>query len=227
MKIGIHQPQFLPWLPYFLKIEACDYFVFLDIVDYQKNGLQNRNQIKSINGKQWLTIPIKNKLGQKINDVKIFNSSNWKKKHLSTIDQQYSKSKFFEKYFKELKDIYNYEWDLLSNLNISIIKTIMRWLDIQTPLVLASELEVSGKSNELILNICKTLKAKEYISGIGAKTYIDEELFKKNNIILNFKETQVIKEYEQLHSDQGFINDLSVIDIVFNCGETWRNYIDK
>ena len=67
MKIGIHQPQFLPWLPYFLKIEACDYFVFLDIVDYQKNGLQNRNQIKSINGKQWLTIPIKNKLGQKIN----------------------------------------------------------------------------------------------------------------------------------------------------------------
>lgn len=227
MKIGIHQPQFLPWLPYFLKIDACDYFVFLDTVDYQKNGLQNRNQIKSISGKQWLTVPVKNKLGQKINDVRIFNSSNWKKKHLSTIDQLYSKSKFFEKYFLELKNIYNSEWDLLCNLNISIIKIIMRWLDIQTPFILASELEVSGKSNELILNICKKLKAKEYISGIGAKEYINTDLFKKNNIILNFKETQVIKEYEQLYSGQEFMNDLSVIDIVFNCGETWRDFIDK
>ena len=227
MKIGIHQPQFLPWIHYFLKIESCDYFVFLDIVDYHKNGLQNRNQIKSINGKHWLTVHIKNKLGQKINDVKIFNSSNWKKKHLSTISQLYSKSKFFEKYFLELKNIYNFEWDLLSNLNISIIKTIMRWLNIQTPLVLASELGVSGKSNELILNICKKLKAKEYISGIGAKDYLDEDLFKKNNIILSFKETQIIKEYEQLYKDQEFMDDLSAIDIVFNCGDEWRDFIDK
>ena len=80
MKLSIHQPQYLPWLSYFLKIEKSDNFVFLDNVNFQKNGLQNRNKIKNSNGEFWLTVPILHNTGQKIIDVKINNKINWKKK---------------------------------------------------------------------------------------------------------------------------------------------------
>ena len=63
MKVGIHQPHYLPWLPYFIKIAKCDIFIVLDNVDFQKNGLQNRNQIKTDKGYQWLTVPVEHKLG--------------------------------------------------------------------------------------------------------------------------------------------------------------------
>ena len=75
MNIGIHQPQYLPWLPYFLKIDQSDVFVILDTVDFQKNGLQNRNQIKTNQGAQWLTVPVRQQLGQKIIDVRVDNLS--------------------------------------------------------------------------------------------------------------------------------------------------------
>ena len=77
MKISIHQPQFLPWLSYFLKIEKSDKFIFLDDVSFHKNGLQNRNKIKNSNGDFWLTVPILHSR-QKIIDVKINNKINWK-----------------------------------------------------------------------------------------------------------------------------------------------------
>ena len=47
MIVSIHQPQYMPWLPYFSKIASCDTFVFLDDVQFQKNGIQNRNQLKN------------------------------------------------------------------------------------------------------------------------------------------------------------------------------------
>ena len=86
MIISIHQPQYLPWDNFFKKIKKSDCFIFLDNVEFQKNGLQNRNQIKTSNGPIWLTVPIKQKHGQKISDVEIDNSKDWKKKHWKTIN---------------------------------------------------------------------------------------------------------------------------------------------
>ena len=225
MKLGIHQPQFLPWINYFLKIEECDYFVLLDSVDYQKNGLQNRNQIKTINGKSWLTVPVENKLGCKISDIKILNTNNWKKKHLGTIHQFYSKASQFNNYYPELKKIYDKDWTLLSNFNFELIKMMMSWLNIRTPLVLSSQLNLTGKSNELIINICNKLNADTYISGDGAKNYLDQNLFEKSNINLTFNSKYTIKQYNQLYREQGFMNDLSAIDIIFNCGDSWKKYL--
>ena len=227
MILGIHQPQYLPWLPFFLKIQSCDYFVFLDNVDYQKNGLQNRNQIKTNNGKLWLSVPVISNLGQKISDIKISNLTNWKKKHLLTIKQFYSKARSYNKYIEELESIYSNEWVSLCNLNISIIKLLMNWLEIKTPVIQSSELGLTGKSNDLIIKICKKLNATEYLSGTGAKNYIDNNLFRKNKIILNFHKGYKIKKYKQLFEEHGFIQDLSAIDIIFNCGERWKDFIIK
>ena len=56
--VAIHQPHYLPWQPYLAKVLACDVFIYLDSVQYQKNGVQNRNQIKTSQGTKWLTVPV-------------------------------------------------------------------------------------------------------------------------------------------------------------------------
>ena len=109
MKVSIHQPQYLPWPPYFKKIDEADLFIILDSVDFQKNGLQNRNQIKTSQGAHWLTVPVEQHLGQKISEVRIQNSPNWRKKHWQAIQQNYSKAPFYSTYIEELRGIYEYD----------------------------------------------------------------------------------------------------------------------
>ena len=89
MIVSIHQPQYMPWLPYFSKIDKSDLFIFLDSVDFQKNGLQNRNEIKTAQGRNWLTIPVHHKSGQKIYETTMPHNVNWKKKHLQTLRSFY------------------------------------------------------------------------------------------------------------------------------------------
>ena len=77
MKIAIHQPHYLPWLGYFAKWAAADLFIFLDTVQYEKNGWQNRNRIKTREGPRWLTVPVRAKLGTPIRDVLVDSSQSW------------------------------------------------------------------------------------------------------------------------------------------------------
>jgi hypothetical protein len=56
--VSIHQSQYIPWFPYFKKIAMSDIFVVMDNVQFQKNGVQNRNKIRNYDGDFWLTIPV-------------------------------------------------------------------------------------------------------------------------------------------------------------------------
>ena len=74
MRVGIHQPEHLPWLGFFHKMSMSDCFVLLDNVAYSKNDFQNRNRIRTsgtVAGWCWLTVPVltKGRSGQKISDV--------------------------------------------------------------------------------------------------------------------------------------------------------------
>ena len=225
MNISIHQPQYLPWLPLLLKIEQSDLFIFLDNVDFQKNGLQNRNQIKSSQGLIWLTVPIYQKLGQKIIDVKIVSDKIWRKKHWQTIQVCYRKAPYFKFYKEALEAIYVNEWSSLCNLNIEIMKMLMKLMDIKTPTIRSSQMKATGQASDLIHNLCLEVGATQYISGIGGKEYLNPSTFYNSGIDLVYKSYSLPKEYPQLFNQSGFFNSLSVIDIIFNCGQDWRNYI--
>ena len=225
MNISIHQPQYLPWLPLLLKIEQSDLFIFLDNVDFQKNGLQNRNQIKSSQGLIWLTVPIYQKLGQKIIDVKIVSDKIWRKKHWQTIQACYRKAPYFKLYKEALEVIYVNEWSSLCNLNIEIMKMLMKLMDIKTPTIRSSQMKATGQASDLIHNLCLEVGATQYISGIGGKEYLNPSTFYNSGIDLVYKSYSLPKEYPQLFNQSGFFNSLSVIDIIFNCGQDWRNYI--
>ena len=156
--ISIHQPVYLPWLGFFGKIISSDIFVILDDVQYEKNGWQNRNKIRTRNGDSWLTVPVKTKSDTLLKDVLIDNSSNWIQKHSKTIIFNYSKTPFFNEFWNELKYFYSKQFDSLLELNVEIIKLLLQKFNINTKLILSSELDIHSHSSERILDICKNVK---------------------------------------------------------------------
>ncbi len=224
MKIAIHQPQYLPWLPYYQKIEEVDLFVYLDTVSFQKNGLQNRNEILTQHGRRWITVPVSQKENQKIREV-VLVQNNWQSKHRESIRHAYHKSQFFNNYFEDLSSIYKHEWKYLIDLNKSFNDLLLDFLNIKTPTIMASELNISGTSSDLILNICKELGATTYLSGIGGKKYLIEEDFLESQIEVVYQAKERTKQYNQPFVDLGFVSDLSIIDLLFNCGSEWRSLL--
>ena len=170
MKVAIHQPEHFPYMGFFQKMEAADCFVILDNVKFQgKRHWQNRNLIKLKNGEDfWLTVPIaKNMYDLKINKVILAPDYGWKKKLLKTIKHNLG---------LDLSMIYDYE--KLIDVNMSSINYCREKLNINTPIVFASDIGASGNKSELIYNICKSINASTYISGQGAKDYMDLNIFK-------------------------------------------------
>ncbi|MFQ3675105.1 MAG: WbqC family protein [Endomicrobiia bacterium] len=216
MKISIHQPQYLPWAGYFNKILNSDIFVILDDVQYKKNEWQNRNRIKSSSGELWLTVPVHYTFGQKINEIKIDNKIFWSKKHLKSIELNYKRAPFFNEIFPLVEKVLSKEYIYLVDINVELIKIILNYLEINKKIVKSSEYKIVGEKTLRLINICKTFGADIYLSGQGGKDYLVEEEFKKNGIKLEFQEYKV-KEYPQLFN--GFIPNLSILDILFNCGK--------
>lgn len=224
MIVSIHQPQYLPWVPYFLKVLEGDIFIHLDSVDFQKNGMQNRNEIKTSQGAQWLTVPVLQKLGQKITEVQIDNTSQWRKKHWLAIVQYYGKARFFGKYAPELESTLNREWTSLCDLNLHLTQLFLKWMKIEKHILKSSEMKSHGKNSDLVLNLCLEVKAKTYISGDGGKNYLDEKSFEEAGIKIIYRSPELPLPYPQLYPAAGFINHLSALDLILNCGEEWRNY---
>ena len=227
MNVTIHQPQYLPWLPYFLKIEESDLFIILDTVAFQKNGLQNRNQIKTAQGAHWLTVPVKQQLGQKIQDVKIDNITDWRRKHWQTIRQCYRKAAAFEAYEKDLEVLYSQEWAGLSELNIELMTLMLRWMGIRTPIIRSSQMKATGSASDLVLNLCLEVEATRYLSGMGGMNYLEPEAFEKAGVEIAYRPSVLPEFYAQMFPQAGFINHLSSLDIMLNCGESWRNCLPK
>jgi len=223
-KLAILQPSYIPWIGYFEQIVNVDIFVFYDDVQYTKNDWRNRNKIKTLDGSSWLSIPIKSSTSKKINEVLIDDTKNWQTKHLKSLKQYYSKSKYFEDIYPLLEKNINSDINSISTLSIDIIKDIVKYLKIDTKFYLSSDLDIGGDKNNRLINICKHFNASSYYTGLAAKDYIDEELFKKNNIELVYQEYKH-PSYEQLHGD--FLPYLSIIDLLFNHGRDSKKIITK
>jgi len=218
MIVAIHQPNYIPWLGYFYKIYKSDIFVFLDNVQFTKNSFQNRNKIKTPQGPIWLTEPIlmKGRFGQLTNEVEFNNRIPWREKHLKTLEMNYKKAKYFDKYFPKLQKVYfKKEWKKLVDFNIELIKFICNELGLNKRFEIASELEANGKATNLLVDICKRIGADVYLSGRGGQKYQREDIFNNagiNVVYSNFKHPT----YPQLWGE--FEPNLSVLDLLFNCG---------
>tara|TARA_Y100001978_G_scaffold200321_1_gene216367 strand:- start:724 stop:1413 length:690 start_codon:yes stop_codon:yes gene_type:complete len=218
-RVAIMQPTYLPWHGYFELISSVETFVFLDSVQFSKRSWQQRNLIKTPQGLAWLTVPVlsKGKRTQLIKDTLINKESNFITKHIKCIEKNYAKASFYESESKILFENMNSEYDNISDLNINLIMHISSRLNIKTNFIRSSSLDHIGTKSDLLASICSILGASEYISTPGSKIYLEEsESFKNINLpIKYFEYSKPI--YKQLWGD--FLPNLSIIDMLFNCGD--------
>ena len=223
--VAIHQPQYLPWIPYFNKVNSCDIFVYLDSVQFQKNGLQNRNKIKTAQGASWLTVPVHSHLKETIATTKICDRS-WSKKHLKTLQQSYARARFADLLSQEFQPLIDRQYEYLADLNIAVTEWLFKFFDINCTRVRASQLDVTGSKDDLVLNICQAVGATTYLSGQGAKSYQDEAKFTAIGIELMYQFYQN-QPYPQCYPKTGFVPDLSAMDLVLNMGYEAKTTIEK
>lgn len=221
--VAIHQPQYLPWLPWFAKAAVSDIFVYLDNVQYQKNGVQNRNQIKSASGPLWLTVPVRASLDMEIRSVPV-DGNHWVAKHQKSLLMNYAKAPFAHLLKEEIFPILAKEWANLADLNIALTEWIFTYLDVQTRRIRASELQAAGNKQGLVINLCKELGASQYLSGEGASAYQNEVDFKAQGIELRYFHFES-PEYPQQYPKLGFVSGLSIIDLLLNVGPDARSWI--
>ena len=216
MKVAIHQPNFFPYPGFFHKLALSDTFVLMDNTQYDKK-FTNRNRIIIPNGWIWLTVPINKKqkfLANRL--IEINNNLKWKKEHLIKLEKSYNKSKYYKDYKKYFEKIYATDWNTLFELNYETLNMVINLLGIKIDVIKESELNIKEKSTERLISICKDVGADTYVSGIGGKDYMDEKLFSKNNINLEYQNYTSIKYCQHLSDD--FIPDLSIIDLLSNVG---------
>ncbi len=229
VRVTIHQPEHLPWLGFFHKMSMSDVFVLLDNVPYSKNDFQNRNRIRakgSKDGWSWLTVPTltKGRFGQKINAVEINNAdTSWKNRCWKSISFNYGQAKYFKDYQGYFHDLYcENSWSKLVDLNVYIINALVKELEMEAELILASNLGVSGSGTELLLSICQQLSADVYISGSMGKEYLDESIFHQYGIQVEY---QCFQHPEYIQVYEPFIPKMSVIDLLFNYGDKSKEII--
>ena len=140
MRLAAHQPQYLPWLGYFDKMARADVFVLLDTVQYKKNEWQNRNRIRAAKGWQWITVPVRHRFPMRIDEVRIDDTSAWRRRHKEALRQAYSRARHRDAVLPALEEIIDSPVTDLATLNTLGVRALAGLLGVATPLMTSSTL---------------------------------------------------------------------------------------
>jgi hypothetical protein len=225
-RVAILQSNYIPWKGVFDLIDRVDAFVFFEDVDFTKRDWRTRNFIKTQNGRELLTVPVKKMpRGAKINEIEISEDGNWRRKHEIAIRTAYGKAAYFKDFSFLIDEIFaNVDQKSLSQFNIRVTKLICEVLGINADFYDSSNILSTGSSDDKLISICEALNADVYLSGPAAKVYIEESKFHSSNIKLEYI-TYSYQRYSQLFGS--FDHYVSVLDLIFNCGPDSRELIRK
>lgn len=225
--VTIMQPTFLPWLGWFDLLDQSDVMILLDDVGFSKQSWQQRNRIRTPNGLQYISLPVKTsgRMGQLIRDTSLDNSK-YVDKMIRTVQGNYAKAPFFEHYFDSFctaLKISSSSGKLL-DLNYGLIRWLTTELGLNKPFILASELNVSGTRGDYVARLCKEMQATDYLSPAGAETYLMEDYLEFKNLGVKIKlQNFEHPEYKQCY--EPFESYASVLDLLMNEGSDSLNII--
>ena len=229
MNVVILQPSYIPWRGYFDQICRADLFIFYDDVQYDKHGWRNRNQIKTHQGKQWITIPVHAKgatQGTLIKDVRIDWSKPWAKSHLKSLTVSYSKAPYFKEYLSLLESIYQRTDELLADFTIGTSILLARELGFtSTRFMRSSELSgVEGEKTDRVINVLEQVGATHYLCGPSASSYMEPEKFAAAGLTFEYMQYDY-PEYPQLHPP--YDPYVTILDLLFMTGRASGKYFQQ
>ena len=212
----ISQPRFFPGLHYLHRMMLADVFVVLDTVQFSPRHEENRTKLKSAQGPQWLTVPMrKSGREQLILDTRIDNGHTWQRKAVKTLTHLYNKTPYYNTYSPEIIRILEAPHETLVELNRASWEPALRLLDVTCKFVCASELPVQGRGPRLLLDICKHLGANIYLSGAFGREYLDFAEFAAGGVKVRLHEYNYPVYLQRFG---GFVPFLSYLDMLLNVG---------
>lgn len=218
MNVVISQPMYFPWVGMLEQARLADHFVFYDDVQFSKGNFVNRVQIKTAAGIKWLTVPIYGlSLGQRIQDVQIDTRKDWRRQHLDMLRQAYAAAPHLKDMLRLVKDAFDANPKSIGDLSRLSIMILCDYFDLKHRECFQGiqELGISGAGSDRVLEIVLRLGGDAYITGHGARNYLDHEAFERVGVnvrYMNYRRTP----YKQLHGE--FTPYVSALDLVANCG---------
>jgi len=206
-------------------IAAVDEFILYDDMQYTRRDWRNRNQIKTPQGLQWLTVPVlvKGKYHQQIRETEIA-GGDWAGVHWKAIQRNYRRAAHFLEIAAWLSPLYlTHSYTHISQLNRRFIEAICHYLRINTAITSSCDYTLIDGKTERLADLCAKAGGTEYISGPAAKNYIEEDIFLKRGIKLTWFDYSSYPEYPQLWGP--FTHAVSILDLLFNCGRETHRYM--
>lgn len=221
MKAAIHQPHYFPWLGYMDKMAKAEKFIVLDEVQLTDRSPMVRNKFLTYNGDEEilsLSIQKKGYREKKTRDIKLFNIEEIQKRHRRFLECNYKKARYFDEIMEHMEKIFKRSYHNLIEIEMDTVNLLKELLDIKTELIFQSDLQYDKecKKSDLMKSLCTSIRADIYLSGNGARKYMDVESFKDNGIRVVFQnfEYPVYQQFEL----KKFVPNLSVADMLFHLG---------
>lgn len=198
MKNLLIYPTYFPSISHYIALVQAEEITFETEDTYQKQTNRNRMHIYSPNGLQMLNIPLKHSENrQKFKDVKIEYAFDWQKIHFKSLEAAYRTSPFFEYFEDDFRPIFEKKTTFMLDLNFEIFEIVNHALGITLPYK----------------------KTTEYFH--DAPDYNDFR-----SLVNGKKDTTQVEPYTQVFNDKhGFINNLSILDLLFNEGRYALDYL--
>lgn len=236
MIVVISQPMFFPWIGMFEQIKAADVFLHYDDVQMpQGRSFISRVQIKTSNGISWLTVPIHRPISRPlIKEVKLA-EGDWRKKHQRTIYGCYGHAPFWEDVEQIISLVYGYETNSLVDFNIYATELIADYFGLGSKFYRSSSYPTEEVSSDHLLHLVKIFSGDVYVTGHGARRYIDYDLFEQNDVEIKYMDYARIP-YPQRFGE--FDPHVSILDLIANCGKNgielmcsktvnWKEFINE
>jgi len=184
--VTIHQPHFLPWLPYFARVACAQYFVVLDDVQYRRYYYQNRTRVVERGEVCWLSIPVARAGSPEIGQIAIQHSSHLRRAK-ERLRHAYKGKPHFRTNWHRLEAEFRNKDQRLLSLNVRLLKSVFACAGLHCPDIVMSSALHDGTScpTKRIINICGAVKAKTVLIGWGKSKQIhDLAALQKNGLRL-------------------------------------------
>lgn len=172
MRVAIHQPNFCPWVPYFEKMRAADLFVVMIHCQFERRGYQSRFQCDG----RWQTMAVNHGGFETI-----------AAKRYTRPQEDWNAIKARLHRFPVLAQLDPCISESVAETNIAIIRHVAARLGITTPLVVDEPTALTSTAR--LVALCQRHGATTYVSGPGARAYMDLDLFQQAGIAVEFRET--------------------------------------
>lgn len=218
MRVVISQSMYFPWVGLLEQIRLADIFIHYDDVQFSKGSFSNRVQVKTADGRAWMTVPLSDhRLGQTIDEVRIKPTSSWRDRHLALLEKSFAGARHAGDALDLAAVVTGADHATVAEVSRHSMLALSRYfgLDADTRFMDSRDFGIPGSSSERVLALVKAAGGTDYITGHGAKNYLDHRLFESQGVSVSYMDYQCIP-YPQNHGD--FTPYVTALDLVANCG---------